>query len=159
MNMIVMVSAYALVMVVSFTSGQTKPTPEWKAIGSYYHRGNEVKMFYDPGSVKHTAKDRTQVWIKQVERYEDETAKRIGFEELINNRKFLKLSIDRYDKYAYSTILTEFNCPAETARNLCFVDYDETGTIIGKKCWEEPPFAPVMTEASQKLFDLTCKPK
>ncbi len=157
-NWLVVVSACALVLSGSLTGAQTPSPPEWKALGTSYHRGNEVKVFYDPQSIKQTA-DRAQVWLKQVERFEDAQAKRLGLDELKNHRKFLKLSIDGYDQYAYSTTLVEFNCQAESARTLCFVDYDEAGKVIGKQCVEEPPFAPVMTEATQKLFDITCKPK
>lgn len=149
----------ALLIPVWLASSQTKSQPKWKSIGSYYHRENEVEMFYDAETIKYVSEKRVQIWIKQIEHYEDDKAKQVGLEELRENRRFLKLSLDGYDKFAFSTSLIEFDCQEKAARNLCFVDYDEMEKVIGKKCLENFPFAPVMTEITKKLLDLTCKQK
>ncbi len=147
-----------LLITVCLASSQTKSQAKWKSIGFYYHRENEVEMFYDAESIKRTSKKTMQVWIKQIEHYKDDKAKQVGLEELMNNRRFLKLPLDGYDKFAYSTSLIEFDCQEKAGRDLCFVDYDEKGKIIGKKCLNMP-FAPVMTEVTKKLLDVTCKQK
>jgi uncharacterized protein YuzE len=156
---IINIALFALLISACPTNGQTKLQPEWKSLGFYYHRNNQVEMFYDPGTIKQVSKRIQQVWIKQIEHYEDEKAKQVGIEELTKNREILGFKLDGYDKYAYSTSLIEFDCSKRTARDSCIVDYDETGKIIGKECSEEMPFAPVRTELTIKLLKITCKQK
>jgi hypothetical protein len=133
--------------------------PEWRSIGFYYHRNNRVEMFYDAGSFKRINKRIKQVWIKQIESYEDDKAKQVGIEEHMESRKRLGWQLDGQDKYAYSTSLIQFDCSKRTARNFCIVDYDETGKLLGKECFDKFPFAPVRTAVTTKLLEVTCKQK
>lgn len=139
------------------TLGQNKPETEWKYSYSYNHRGNEVKLFYDPQSIKRLSGGIVQVWIKQIERYQNDEAKRMVQAELIENRRLSGFPLIGYEKYAYSKTMLEFDCAKRMVREPCIKDYDETDKLIGEQCIDRVPFETVPKE--HPILNVACNHK
>lgn len=139
-------------------AGPVQTKPEWKYVATLEDDRDSWKTYYDAANIERHDKGLVQVWLKQIPVTKDETERQRIVSGIIENRKVNNMSVEGYEKFAYTLTSVEFDCVGRKARSVSIKDYDSAEKLLGSDTKIGIPFAPVREHSMPEIIlEAVCK--